>query len=139
MLSKLLHKIFTFRSKPEHIRLGQRGETLAAGYLRRQAKMRILKRNYRDNAGEIDIIAQDGPELVFIEVKTRSREGVYTAEQAVDAEKQRHIIRTARSFINRFRLQKHPCRYDIVAVILNPGEKTQIRHTRDAFGKKQRN
>ncbi len=133
MLSKLFHKIFTLNNKPEHIRLGQKGERIAAGYLHRQAKMRILKKNYRDNTGEIDIVAQDGSELVFIEVKTRSREGCYTPEQAVDTEKQRHIIRTARRFINRYKLHNIPCRYDIVAVILNPNEKTQIRHTPNAF------
>lgn len=124
------------KDTPEHIRLGQQGEKLAAHYLRRQAKMRILARNYRGEKGEIDLVAQDGIELVFIEVKTRSSEILYTAEQAVDKEKQKNVVKTAKQFINHYRLQKHPCRYDIVAVILHPNEKPEIRHTKDAFGRK---
>ena len=51
-------------------RLGELGERLAAEYVQKKG-MRILEHNYRIRGGEIDLIAQDGDEVVFIEVKTR--------------------------------------------------------------------
>ena len=122
-----------FRSqKPEHLQTGRKGEQLALKYLRKQ-KMRLLKKNFRSGKGELDLVMQDGPVLVFVEVKTRTNEGLYTAEDAVTRDKQRMVIKTAQHFINRYRLHKHPCRYDIVAVVLNPDTEPEIRHTRDAF------
>jgi hypothetical protein len=50
--------------------LGAQGEQLAAGHLVRQG-YRLLARNHRTPLGELDVIAQDGPEVVFVEVKTR--------------------------------------------------------------------
>ena len=119
-------------SKPDHLILGIKGEKLALKYLRKQ-KMRLLKKNFQSGKGELDLVMQDGPELVFVEVKTRSSEKLYSAETAVDHDKQKMVIKTAKHFINRYRLHNHPCRYDIVAVILNPESKPEIRHTKDAF------
>ena len=120
------------KQHPEHLITGRQGEKIALKFLRKQ-KMRLLKKNFRSGKGELDLVMQDGPELVFVEVKTRSNEGRYAAETAVDREKQKMVIKTARHFINRYRLHKHPCRYDIVAVVLQPDSKPEIRHTKDAF------
>jgi len=51
--------------------LGRRGEGIAARHLERSG-LTILERNWRCTQGEIDLIAQDGDEVVFVEVKTRS-------------------------------------------------------------------
>ncbi len=123
--------LFKSRSTP-HLKLGRKGEKLARRYLRRQ-KMKFLKSNYSCPHGEIDLIMQDGPELVFIEVKTRTSEALYTAEEAVNKSKQKNIIKSARHFINHYRLYKHPCRFDIVAVIAEPDTPLVIRHSQDAF------
>ena len=120
------------KSRPSHLILGRKGEKIARRYLRRQ-KMRLLTRNYNCKYGEIDLIMQDGRELVFVEVKTRTSEKLYTAEEAVNREKQKRIIKTAHHFINHYQLGKHPCRFDIVAVIIENNKKPAIRHLRDAF------
>ncbi len=68
--------------------LGDAGERAAIQYLRKQ-KFRIITRNYRNHAGEIDFIAREGEILVFVEVKTR-RAG--QPVEAVDLEKQRRLV-----------------------------------------------
>jgi len=62
--------------------LGRHGERLAADYLRAEG-MTIIDRNWRCRQGEIDIIAQDGPTLVVVEVKTRSSRSHGTALESV--------------------------------------------------------
>lgn len=70
-----LLKIFHI-GETESSRIGRLGENAAAKFLRRNLKMRIAERNYRNGRDEIDIIAYDGDALVFIEVKTRSARAV---------------------------------------------------------------
>ena len=131
-LAALLNRSSKTDEISSHITTGITGEKIARKYLKRH-KFRILKTNYSGPHGEIDIIAQEGPDLVFIEVKTRSEEKFFTAESAVDRDKQKHIIKTASNFIEQYRLKKWPCRYDIVAIILDNENTPTIRHTRDAF------
>ncbi|MCS7033630.1 MAG: YraN family protein [Phycisphaerae bacterium] len=111
--------------------LGPRGENAAARYLRSKG-YRILARNFRLNAGEIDIIARDGPTLVFVEVKTRADNRVAPEEQ-VDWHKQKQIMQVARVFLSRYGVPRPPARFDVVAVIWPPGCRPQIRHTTSAF------
>ncbi|MEO6812121.1 MAG: YraN family protein [Isosphaeraceae bacterium] len=109
---------------------GDRGERTAARYLRRQG-LRIIVRGYRTSQGEIDLIARDGPTLVFVEVKTRRRG---TPAEAVTAEKQRRITLTALHFLKRHNLLECPCRFDVVAILWPDGHQTpEIQHYRHAF------
>ena len=74
------------RSKPAHLRLGALGEKMAARHLRRQG-FKILFRNFRGRqGGEIDLVARDRDTLVFVEVKTRTREDFGRPREAVDLE-----------------------------------------------------
>ncbi|MBO7499129.1 MAG: YraN family protein, partial [Bacteroidaceae bacterium] len=70
----------------EHNETGRRGEDLATAFLLSKG-YGILERNWKSGRKEIDIIAQDGRDLVFVEVKTRSSEDVLPAIEAVDARK----------------------------------------------------
>ena len=74
-------------------RLGELGERLAAEYVQKKG-MRILEHNYRIRGGEIDLIAQDGREVVFIEVKTRASREFGRGVEAVDAIQQRALLGT---------------------------------------------
>ena len=78
---------------------------------------RILERNYRCRTGEIDLIAADGPALVFVEVKYR-RSGAYgSPAEAVDGRKQRTICRVADYYRMRHGIPDgQACRFDVVAV-----------------------
>ncbi len=74
------------------------GEDAAASYLKKN-KYNILKRNYRNKMGEIDIIAQKGDELVFVEVKTRSSSQFGTPAQAVTYYKKQRMVNAAKWYI----------------------------------------
>src|SRR5438045_9561683 len=77
----------------EHLRLGARGEKMACAFLRRQG-CKILYRNFRARrGGEVDIICRDGDTLVFVEVKTRTREDFGRPVEAVNAANRKLIER----------------------------------------------
>jgi putative endonuclease len=113
-------------------RLGPTGERIAAKYLRRHGH-RILMRNYRCPAGEIDLVAAQGDTLVFVEVKTRSSDDLAMPEDAVDAAKRRQILRAARYFLAQMKAQHLPIRFDVVAIVLPPRGAPQIEHFIAAF------
>ena len=79
----------------------------------------------------MDVIAWDGDTLVFVEVKARQNDE--PPEDSVGLNKQRRIIRAARSYISRHRLHETPYRFDILAVTTFPAAKPQFRLLRDAF------
>src|SRR5438094_10673207 len=71
----------------EHLRLGTRGEKLACTFLRRGG-YKILYRNFRArHGGEVDIVCRDGDTLVFVVVKTRTREDFVRPVEAVNPAK----------------------------------------------------
>lgn len=79
---------------------------------------RILKRNYRCRQGEIDLIAEDGPYLVFVEVKYRRGGKAGHPAEAVDARKQRRIIRTAMYYCYEQKVpETKSCRFDVVSIL----------------------
>jgi len=112
--------------------LGDRGERAASTLLKRQGH-RILARNYRCPAGEIDLITLDGTTLVFVEVKTRSSDAFADPEQAVGHRKQKRIIRAAECYRQVKGAQAYPCRFDVVSIVMQPNGRPKPRHIRDAF------
>jgi putative endonuclease len=110
--------------------LGDRGERIAARYLRREG-LRIITRNYRTPQGEVDLIARDGNTVVFVEVKSRRRG---QPAEAVTLEKQRRLTLAALHFLRRHRLLEHPSRFDVVAIVWPDDRRPpQVEHIRDAF------
>ena len=95
--------------------VGRQGEEEAAKLLRRKG-YRILARNYRCRHGEIDIVAFESGEIVFVEVKSRFTDGKGSALEAVTLAKQRKIARVAEQFLVERNLDDRPCRFDVVAV-----------------------
>jgi putative endonuclease len=90
------------------------GETAACNYLAGLG-WKIVQRNFRTRYGEIDMIAQDGQYIVFVEVKTRRDSRFAAAREHVTAAKQRRILTAAEEW-----LQLHPTdlqpRFDVVEV-----------------------
>ncbi|MDY0189755.1 MAG: YraN family protein [Desulfuromonas sp.] len=114
----------------QRLSVGKRGEELAVRYLKRRL-YRIVATNYRWRGGEIDIIAQRGGILSFVEVKTRRGQPCGTAAEAVTARKQQQIIRTAQRYLAQTPVQLQP-RFDVIAIQME-GDKPRIEHIVDAF------
>lgn len=100
-------------------RVGQEGEQAAAACLEGLG-YRILARNVRFRAGEIDIVATEGGFLVFVEVKTRRGSRFGSPAEAVTAEKQRRLVRLAGIYLAHRGGNPPPCRFDVVSVELGP-------------------
>ena len=120
-------------SKPAHLRLGTRGERLAARHLRRRG-FKILYRNFRGRqGGEIDLICRDGDTLVFVEVKTRTREDFGRPLEAVNRQKQRRLSLGGLAWL---RLLGNPdilFRFDVVEVMMAEAAPPRIELIRNAF------
>lgn len=102
----------------ENKKFGQYGEKLAAKFLKRKG-YKILQRNYFTKFGEIDIIARDGSELVFVEVKTRSDQLYGNPENAIDEQKLHHLQRMAQIYVLEKNLGNIPIRIDAVSVFID--------------------
>lgn len=112
---------------------GRKGEDAAAAYLERVG-MSIEARNWRCSAGEIDIIAREEGELVFVEVKTRRSERAGTAEEAVSAAKQKRLVRLAEAYIRSIDAPiGFAARFDVVAIRVIAPDRALLRHHRAAF------
>ncbi len=110
---------------------GTEAETLAATFLEGRG-MRVIERNYRFERGEIDIVAEDGNELVFVEVKARRSNSFGEPEDAVTPEKEEQIKKVAEGYLFERQIEDRACRFDVVAVSVVNGKKT-IRHLTNAF------
>lgn len=100
--------------------LGRLGEDLACDELRRRGYA-ILERRYRTRWGEIDIVAEQGGVLVFVEVKARAGDAFGRGAEAVTGWKQRRIGRMAADYLVKRRVTDRPCRFDVVAVTVGDG------------------
>ena len=120
-----------FKKETPKNALGDRGENVAARYLRNQG-YKIILRNFRCDLGEIDIIARDNKTLVFVEVKTRAYDDP-TPEEQVNAHKQMQIQKAAKYYLSRYGIPQPPARFDVVAVVWPTGQPPIIRHTPHAF------
>lgn len=115
-------------------RLGRWGEELAAGYLRRKG-FSIRAANWRSRFGEIDLIAEDGTYLCFVEVKLRKSAAYGSAAAFVDRRKQDKLRATARLYLARTPTNLQP-RFDVIEIYASQGERTprpEIIHLEDAF------
>ena len=120
-------------SKAGHLRLGARGEKLAARYLRRHG-FKILYRNFRGRqGGEIDLVCRDRDTLAFVEVKTRTREDFGRPLDAVNRSKQRRISLGALAWL---RLLGNPdilFRFDVVEITMADAAAPRVELIRNAF------
>ena len=100
--------------------MGKTGEDLACRELERRGYA-IVARRYRRRGGELDIIARDGPTLVFVEVKARDGRAFGEAGEAVTWFKRRRITRLALDYMMRHHLSDCRCRFDVVAIHFEGG------------------
>ena len=113
--------------------LGHYGEEHACRFL--QAKgYKILQRNFRNKLGEIDLIAQQGKVICFVEVKTRKSLHYGAPFEAVHSTKQYKIVQVALSYLKyRFRTIEVLSRFDVISIYRNPQGQPMVEHIVNAF------
>ncbi|MCC7372099.1 MAG: YraN family protein [Chloroflexi bacterium] len=113
--------------------VGMRGEELAARHLA-AAGLEIVARNVRLPAGEIDIVARDGGEVVVVEVKTRVGDDETTPDEAVTPAKLSRLDRLAQQYADSVGQPEQPWRVDVVAIVLaRSGQIVRLAHVRGAY------
>ena len=129
---------FGRNSKPPHLLTGERGEDAAFFHLR-SLGYTIVARRWRSQriAGDLDLVAWDGPTLVIFEIKARTAHDFAPAAAEVDPHKQRILRRMASAYLRQLPESNRasvPLRFDILSVYLLPGN-TEFEHLRDAFSR----
>lgn len=112
--------------------LGVWGEQLAEDYLR-QAGHRLLARNWKCKAGEIDLIMQQRDELVFVEVRLRQKTMYGAGLETVAWQKQRKLIKAAQWYLQETGQYHLSPRFDVISIQHEGGQNPQIEHIAYAF------
>ena len=111
---------------------GQEGEAEAERYLRRKG-YRIVARNVRSSLGELDLVAEDGQTLVFIEVKARRSVEFGGAIHAVHRRKQQKLARLASQFLAQRHWMERSCRFDVLLLQATDTAELRVEHIQNAF------
>jgi putative endonuclease len=112
--------------------IGKEGENIAAKYLTEKG-FEIIARNYHYSHGEIDIIANDKQQLVFVEVKTRLNLEYGEPEYAINLKKIKQIKKMAELYLFDKEIDEADCRFDVVAIVLGDSSNPAITHYENAF------
>jgi putative endonuclease len=117
---------------PDHA-LGRRGEDIAHRFLQR-AGLIVVARNFRmaSGAGELDLVAWERDQLVFVEVKARQTDEYGAPDRAIGPEKQASLLRAAREYTRHAEVSWEKVRFDVVNVVFSTPP--AVTHFRDVFG-----
>jgi len=116
-----------------HKLLGDKGERAAVRFLKRLG-YKIVAKQYRNQFGEIDVIALDGKQIVFVEVKTRQSTDAGQPFEAVDRRKQQKLTMLALAWLKKHKQLEQSARFDVVSVVWPEGAKEPaIQHFVNAF------
>lgn len=107
-------------------------EDLACSFLKSKG-YRIVDRNVFILRKELDIVALDRDTVVFVEVKGRTSTRFGIPAESIGSRKRQHIVRTARAYLEKKHLWDHPCRFDVVSVMLDGTRNAQFEHIENAF------
>lgn len=114
--------------------MGDYGEKVAVDWLRAN-NCKILARNFKGRkGGEVDIVATDGEQLLFTEVKTRQKDAMMRGLAAVNRKKQTLIQRGANEWLRRLGTREVPWRFDVIEVEVCEGEIPVVRRIENVFG-----
>lgn len=128
--------LLTKKAKAAHIKLGERGERLARTYLLAK-NIEILLCNYRGRRGEIDIIARDGDEVCFVEVKTRRYTTRSRPAEGLSESQKLRISQAAHSYLSDIGNPEVIYRFDLIEIIIGRWDVEGIYYHRDCFGEKR--
>ncbi len=115
-------------------KFGRAGERATIKFLKKNG-YRIIEKNFRTQAGEVDVIAEHVKVLVFVEVKTRSGSQFGHPVEALTPYKQKKIGQIARGFLAKHNIQDRQCRFDVVSISGDPeaAQDWKIELIQDAF------
>lgn len=113
-------------------KLGNRGEKIAAKFLRKQG-YQIIEKNYRSRLGEIDIVAKEDESIVFVEVKTRCSTDFGLPEEALSYDKRRRLSKLALGYLAHRRIKDTNCRFDVVSILMDTKKVKHIKLIKNAF------
>lgn len=111
--------------------LGLQGESMACAELERMGYV-IVERRFRTRFGEIDVVADDGGTVVFVEVKAKTDASFSDPVESVTRQKQRRLVSMAEQYVAYRGLDQRPCRFDVVAIDTST-EPARITVYQDAF------
>lgn len=121
---------------PEKQALGNWGEDLALQHMQRQG-LKLIARNWRCKAGEIDLIMRQGPrsdgEIVFVEVRLRRKTSYGAGLETVAWQKQQKLIRAAQWYLGTTNQHHLPTRFDVISIEHESGHNPQLEHIEHAF------
>lgn len=113
-------------------KLGNRGERIAASFLRKQG-CQIIEKNYHSFLGEIDIVAKEGESIVFVEVKTRRSTDFGLPQEALSYDKRRRLSKLALNYLAHRRIEGSNCRFDVVSILMDNNKVKHIELIKNAF------
>lgn len=118
----------------KHNVIGEKGEEAAREYLRRKG-YKLVEANYRTRRAEIDIVARDGDELVFVEVRTKKNDHFGTPEETINREKLYRLENNALGYVHRMKYTG-AYRVDALCIVLEPsdGSGVHMAHYRNITG-----
>ncbi|MCK5834972.1 MAG: YraN family protein [Lentisphaeria bacterium] len=120
-------------NRAKHLRLGERGERLAVELVR-SLGLEVVTTNFRIVGGEIDIIAWDGSQLCFIEVKTRrNNRFLGSPADAVGFKKRQRLAKAAKAYLFRIPAKSICYRFDVIAISFEGAVLSEIRWLTDYF------
>lgn len=111
--------------------LGSKGEDLAVTFLKKKG-YKIISKNYKNYIGEVDIIAQDGETVVFIEVKTRANDSFGYPFESVHKKKRQKLRNLALLYLKKAG-EELPVRFDVLSIFCTENGNMEIDHIQDAF------
>jgi len=133
-MKRWFEKFLRRSDEPAHLKSGRWGEKLACRFLKKKRYKIIGQRVRVGKRDELDIVAEHGGALIFVEVKTRKNENYGRPFSAVNKAKRRHLSRAAIAYLKNKKIEPEFIRFDVVEVIGEPGgEPPEIRHIENAF------
>jgi len=111
---------------------GASGEQVVAAHLQALG-WRILAQRFRTQGGEVDLVAEEGGTLVFVEVKARRSRSHGQPAESVDARKRARIVLAAHAWMAEHRALDRPCRFDVAEVRFQPDGAAALNLLRGAF------
>jgi len=116
--------------KRDNWQKGMVGEEAAAKFLKKK-NFKILKRNFRNRYGEVDIVAEKNNRVIFVEVKTKFGEGFGEPWEMVGRRKLGQIKRMGKIYLSQHNMMNSWCRIDVVGVWMKDGKVEKIEHWED--------